>query len=130
MSPTKDDQKNQLLNHEADGIREFDNALPKWWLYGFYFTIAFAVVYVVNYHVLPKPLWGKQSIAAEYQAEMADAAKLAANASRTAALLPHFLTRASMPPASRIYIVDTMVVPALRGVKWARREERPMSRGG
>lgn len=74
-----DDQKDPLLNHEVDGIREFDNALPKWWLYGFYFTIAFAVVYVINYHVLSTPLIGTPSIGAEYQAEMDEAARLAAN---------------------------------------------------
>lgn len=71
MSTKRDDpRQDQLLDHEADGIREFDNALPRWWLHGFYFTIAFAAVYMLNYHVLSTPLFGKAGMAAEYQAEL------------------------------------------------------------
>lgn len=37
------------MGHEFDGIRELDNSLPPWWLYMFYFTIAFSAIYMYLY---------------------------------------------------------------------------------
>lgn len=39
------------LDHNYDGIRELDNRLPPWWLYGFYLTIIVAVIYLWRFHV-------------------------------------------------------------------------------
>jgi len=41
----------KLLEHEADGIKELDNLLPRWWVWLFNLSIAFAVVYLLYYHV-------------------------------------------------------------------------------
>lgn len=40
-----------MLDHDYDGIKELDNALPPWWKYGFYITIAVAFVYIFMFHV-------------------------------------------------------------------------------
>lgn len=40
-----------ILDHNYDGIRELDNNLPPWWIYGFYGTIIFAAIYLLRYHV-------------------------------------------------------------------------------
>ncbi|MGB3623895.1 cytochrome-c oxidase, cbb3-type subunit III [Ketobacter sp. MCCC 1A13808] len=48
--PIKDGES---LGHSFDGIEELNNPLPHWWLNLFYFTIAFAFIYLTLY-----PGWG------------------------------------------------------------------------
>jgi cytochrome c oxidase cbb3-type subunit 3 len=40
-----------LLDHDYDGIKELDNALPPWWKWGFYITVVLAVIYMFRFHV-------------------------------------------------------------------------------
>lgn len=41
-----------ILEHDYDGIKELDNVLPPWWVYLFYATIIFSVIYLVRFHVV------------------------------------------------------------------------------
>ena len=41
-----------MLDHDYDGIKELDNVLPPWWVYLFYGTIVFALVYMIRFHVI------------------------------------------------------------------------------
>lgn len=43
----------ETTGHDWDGIRELDNPMPRWWLWTFYATIAFAAVYTVLYPAWP-----------------------------------------------------------------------------
>ena len=46
-----DKEADLLLDHDYDGIKELDNALPPWWKYGFYITIVVAVLYLLKFEV-------------------------------------------------------------------------------
>lgn len=65
-----------LLAHEADGIRELDNLLPRWWVWLFYLTILFAAGYLCYYHVLR---WGDLQVA-QYDKEFQRAEQIKAAA--------------------------------------------------
>lgn len=46
-----DKEADLLLDHDYDGIKELDNALPPWWKYGFYITIVVAIFYLLKFEV-------------------------------------------------------------------------------
>ena len=58
-----------LLDHDYDGIRELDNALPPWWKYGFYITIFVAIFYIMKFEVWHTGMNPTE----EYNTEMAEA---------------------------------------------------------
>lgn len=67
-----DSTEPRLLEHEADGIRELDNLLPRWWVWLFYLTIAYSAAYMGYYHVFHA---GELQVA-EYRKEKAIGEKI------------------------------------------------------
>ncbi|MGA1226161.1 MAG: cbb3-type cytochrome c oxidase N-terminal domain-containing protein [Tamlana sp.] len=57
-----------ILDHNYDGIKELDNNLPPWWLYGFYATIIFGAIYLLRFHV-----FNGENQFDELETELADA---------------------------------------------------------
>lgn len=56
-----------MTDHSYDGIRELDNKLPPWWLYGFYLTIVFSIGYLLYYHVFSMGKLQEEEYIAEMQ---------------------------------------------------------------
>ena len=64
-----------LLNHDYDGIKELDSQIPPWFLWLFYLTIFFSIVYMLDYHVFnSSPLQDEEYQLQVKQAEVERAA--------------------------------------------------------
>jgi cytochrome c oxidase cbb3-type subunit III len=54
----------ETVGHEWDGIEELDTPMPRWWLFGLYGTIIFAIAYMIAYpawpmvHSATSGIWG------------------------------------------------------------------------
>lgn len=95
-------QEHPMENHEADGIKEFDNNLPRWWLYGFYFTIIFGIAYMIQYHVVGNG----DVMREEYAQEIAEAKtkyKLAEKKPESSLKLVAFTDAANLAEGKKMY---------------------------
>jgi len=51
--PREERQEPETTGHEWDGIQEYNNPLPRWWLWVFYATIVWAIWYSIAYPAWP-----------------------------------------------------------------------------
>lgn len=68
--------RDELRSHNFDGIQEYDNDLPKWWVWLFVITVIFAVVYPFLYDFGP----------GEFASESIDKEMAAVKSAQTAAV--------------------------------------------
>ena len=92
-------EKDLLIDHEFDGIKELDNPVPGWFNMLFYGSIAVGIMYFITYHVAD---WG-QSQEQEYvtemkEAEVAKKAYLASSANN--------IDESSVKPSADAAIID------------------------
>ena len=69
MSAGKEYKHDTVLDHDFDGIQEYDNRLPNWWLWTLWGTIIFSLGYWLVFHTYGV---AKLPVAA-YEAEMESA---------------------------------------------------------
>ena len=97
-----DNDRDRLMSHGYDGIQEYDNPLPGWWVWIFWVTIAFSLGYWAYYQLGPGP-----SVVAVYEAEMKAAAdrqpKAVASAVTDASLAALEKDAATMAKAKGIF---------------------------
>jgi cytochrome c oxidase cbb3-type subunit III len=57
----------QLLGHEYDGIQEYDNPMPRWWVWIFWGSFYFSLGYFIHYHMTGNG----ESVAMAYDTDLA-----------------------------------------------------------
>jgi len=60
-------QQDTVMDHEFDGIQEFDNRLPNWWLWLMWGSMVFALLYWIFFHTLDVGVLPRERFETEMQ---------------------------------------------------------------
>ncbi|MEA3287716.1 MAG: cbb3-type cytochrome c oxidase N-terminal domain-containing protein [Candidatus Marinimicrobia bacterium] len=96
---------NQLIEHDFDGIQEYDNDLPGWWKSLFWLTIIIAVIYVPYYHLVGD----LQEV--EYQKEMGTYSEVGMGRGAMTGYSSPFASDGEMTPAMRAEMDKVLDAP-------------------
>ena len=92
--------ENVLLDHAYDGIEEYDNPMPAWWVWLFVASIVFAPFYFIYYHMSPSD----RSLQAELAADIENAKNsLPPFDESNEAFLGYLKDRAFLDAGKRVY---------------------------
>ena len=108
-SPTPKKQEPETTGHEWDGIQEYNNPLPRWWLWIFYATIIWGIGYTIAYPAWPginKATPGLLGYSSRAEVAEEIAAAEAANAEINERLVNASLTEIPDDPELRQYAVQ------------------------
>lgn len=100
----------EFVGHEWDGIEELNTPLPRWWLWTFYASIAWALVYVVLY-----PAWPMVSKATEGYFGWTSRSQLAAEVSAADAARAPILERIAATDITDIEKDPELLAQAIAG---------------
>ena len=85
----------KLLEHAYDGIHEYDNPLPRWWVWIFAGSFWFSLAYFFQYHISGNG----ESAAAAYEADMRSAREAEAKATLAKPVTEESLGKLMSDPA-------------------------------
>ncbi len=110
-------ERDVLLDHNYDGIQELDNNLPPWWIWGFYMSIAWGVIYFGYYHFTENAQLQDAEFNTEMAAREATRADYLANAGQLVdeSTAVQLLDEASLASGKAIYDVNCMACHAADG---------------
>ena len=66
-----DAERDKLFDHDYDGIMEYDNPMPRWWVYLFVASILYSVAYIAWFHSGDENLRYERSIYGALDSEIA-----------------------------------------------------------
>lgn len=57
VAEAREPVQDELLDHNYDGIQEYDNPTPGWWYWILWGTVAYSVLHVAVVHLTPESVW-------------------------------------------------------------------------